>query len=337
MGILDNILTQEMVNSFHLPDFRPLPFLGNAHIQTILANIFPRAYKAPRAKQAVIPLPDGDSLVAHDSQPQGWKAGDPDVLLVHGLGGCHQSSYMIRFTRLLVPQGFRVLRMDLRGAGAGAGLARRTYNAACSADVRMVAHWLHAQAPSSPLALVGMSLGGNIVLKLAGEAAEHPVPGLRLVAAVSAPLDIVRCSNLMEKLPFYNQYYVRSMVRQIHNNRRHFPHLPRLRFPRAMTLRMLDEIHTAPQGGFASAMDYYQQASSLPLVPRIQVPALLLTARDDPFISSQEYEDLKGLPNLKICIAPRGGHLGFLGWDGQGGIRWSEGQVVQWLVKNLWR
>lgn len=315
--------------------FRPLPLLGNPHLQTILANLLPRPELSWPTTLRVVPLPDGDQLAVQDTLPSNWENGKPAVLMVHGLGGCHHSPYLVRLARLLAPRGVRVLRIDLRGAGAGVGLARKTYNAACSHDVRAVAAWLHRQSPASPLALFGMSLGGSIVLKLAGEAADEPVPGLAMVAAVSAPLDLVLCSKLIDRMPWYNRYYVHHMTRQIRKNQRHFPDMPRIVFPRGLTLRGLDEMHTAPQGGFESAVDYYQKASSLPLIPRIGVPTLLMTARDDPFIAAEDYDHLPPNPRLDICIADRGGHLGFLGWDGNGGIRWSERQVANWLCRHL--
>lgn len=318
-----------------LPSFRPLPLLGNPHLQTILGTLLPTKRVSLPTKLQIIDLPDGDQLAVHDTMPSDWQPGDPAVGIVHGLGGCYLSPYMVRLTRHLVPHGMRVLRIDLRGAGAGAGLARTVYNGACSGDVRAVVEWFHRQAPTSPLALVGMSLGGSIILKLAGEAAHHPLPGLALVAAVSAPLDLVDCATLLDRKPIYSRYYVHHRVRQIRANERHFPHLPPAVFPKRMTLRTLDEIHTAPLGGFADATDYYRQASSLPHIPNIQVPTLLLMARDDPFILVENYDALPALPHVQVCIANHGGHLGFLGWDGRGIIRWSEQQIVQWLCTRL--
>jgi predicted alpha/beta-fold hydrolase len=180
-----------------------------------------------------------------------------------------------------------------------------------------------------------MSLGGNIVLKLAGEAAQEPVPGLKCVAAVSPPIDFERCANLLA-LPrnrIYESHYVRNLMKQVRRLERRFPDLPRTRFPQRMTMRLFDDLWTAPRCGFADALDYYRRAASLPYIPRIRVPAFLLTAQDDPFIAVEPFEKLTTLPNVEVNVTQRGGHLGFLGWDGAGGFRWAERRVVEWITR----
>ena len=316
-------------------DFRPLPLIGNPHVQTVLANLWPGSDCVLPARTHVVELGDGDRAVLHDSRPKAWRDGRAVALLVHGLGGCHQSGYLRRVAGRLVDRSVRVFRMDLRGCGAGMGLARRFYNAACSADVRAALDYLAATLPGSPLLLGGFSLGGNIVLKLAGEAAERPCPALRAVAAVAPPLDLVRCSDMISRLRFYDAFYVRHLTSQVRELQRLYPDLPRVRFPRGTTLRLFDELYTAPQWGFASALDYYRRASAFPLVPLIRVPTSILTARDDPFIAVRPFEELSAPANVDVHITPRGGHLGFLGPDGQGGLRWAESRVVEWMLSRV--
>lgn len=309
--------------------FRPFPLLANPHVQTVLGNLFASAELRFPSVLEVVQLSDGDRVVLHDSAPRSWGHGGPVAMLVHGLGGCHESPYMLRIAQLLALGGTRVYRMDLRGCGAGVTLARRLYSAACSDDVRAVVEHLHARHPGSPLLLAGFSLGGGIVLKAAGEFA---LPGLCAVLGVAAPLDLVRCAAQMARQPFYDAFYLHHLLRQVRRHQRIFPDLPRVRFPRGLTLRQFDDIYTAPRWGFADAQDYYRQASALPWVPKVRVPTLLLTARDDPFIVAASFEELAPSPTLEVHIAPHGGHLGFLGSDGQGGVRWAERQVADWLL-----
>ena len=315
--------------------FRPLPFLSNPHVQTILGSYFHGRTRPLSVRTCTLSLPDGDRLALYDSRPPGWKPGGWMVLMAHGLAGNHRSSYLVRLAADLVHKGIRTVRMDLRGAGKGISLARGVYNGGCSEDVRAVAAEMRRWDPQARIILAGFSLGGNIVLKLAGEAADRPVPGLEAVAALGPAIDLERCSDLIN-LPvnrIYDRHFARMLVRQVNQQRRIFPDIPRFTFPRDPTLRQFDDIYTAPRGGFASALDYYRRSSSFPLIPRIQVPALLMTARDDPFIAIEPFEQLPALPNLDVRIVPTGGHLGFIGLDGRGGVRWAEPQIAEWIVK----
>lgn len=316
------------------PEFCPLPFLSNPHVQTLLGTWLQGPATPLPARARYVLLPDSDRLVLHESAAPAWQPGQRIALLVHGLGGAHDSGYMQRLARLLVPHGLRVVRLDLRGCGRGLALARGSYNGACSGDVRAAVAELSRAYPTSPVVLIGFSLGGNVVLKLAGEADAHPVPNLERVAAVSPPIDLELCAALLA-LPrnrLYELHFLRGLMSQVRQRRRYFPDLPEVRFPRRMTLRIFDDLHTAPEGGFADALDYYRRASSLPLLPRIGVPTFILTAQDDPFIAIEPFEGLVVPEHIQVQIAPRGGHIGFLGWDGAGGIRWAERRVLDWVL-----
>ncbi len=171
-------------------------------------------------------------------------------------------------------------------------------------------------------------------MRMAGEAADHPVPGLARVVASSPPIDLPRCVALLSRPRnrIYEDNFVRDLIVQARHRQRFFPDLPPLRFPRRMTIRLFDELYTAPRSGFAGAEDYYRKASSVALVPHIRVPTLILTARDDPFIAVEPFEELKVPSHITVRILTHGGHIGFLGWDGAGGIRWAERRTVKWLL-----
>ncbi|MCE9534546.1 MAG: alpha/beta fold hydrolase [Planctomycetes bacterium] len=252
--------------------------------------------------------------------------------MVHGLGGSHRSVYVRRIANRLTGNGMRVYSIDLRGVGAGAIHAKSFYNATCSADIRSALEWMAEQNPGSPLVLAGFSMGGGIALKMSGEAADRPINGLVGVAALGAPLDLVRCAELISQYPFYDRFYVKHLISQVHARSRHFPELEIPPFPRGTTLRRFDEIYTVPQGGFASIEEYLRQASALQWVSRIRMPTFLLTSRDDPFIDVGSYDELPPSPFCETIVAPSGGHLGFLGHDGNGGFRWAEARVAQWIL-----
>lgn len=318
-------------------DFRPLPFLANPHLQTLVGNLYRGTPPRLPSREHHVVLADGDRLAVFDSVPGGWRPGMPMVLVVHGLGGSHRSGYSQRLAALLLRRGLRVARMDLRGAGRGAALARRSYHAGCSDDVRAVLDTMHRWSPSSPLGAVGFSLGGNIVLKLAGEAAARPVAGLECVAAVAPPIDLEACAAKLARPPnrLYDRFFVHALTAQVRRQQYYFPQLRGVRFPRRMTLRLFDELYTAPRGGFADALDYYRRTAALPLVPHIALPTFILSARDDPFIPVETFEALPPRPHVEVQLARHGGHLGFLGPDGAGGIRWAEQRVAAWIGAGL--
>ena len=315
-------------------DFRPLPFLRNPHLQTVLGALVPGLDCPWPDQRRMVHLADGDALALHNNTPPGWKLGDPVALLVHGLSGSHLSSHIRRLAALLLSQRVRVVRMDLRGAGAGISLARRIYHAGRSDDIRAALEVIHSWSPTSPLLLLGVSLGGALVLKMAAEAADRPVPGLSRLAAAAPPIDLPRCCALLElpKNRIYQNNFIRDLTYEARLRQRYFPDLPPLRFPRRLTMRLFDELYTAPRSGFADAMDYYRKASCAALIPNIQLPTLILTSRDDPFIAVEPFEELKLPSNVQLRIVAHGGHIGFLGWDGSGGIRWAERRMVEWVL-----
>jgi predicted alpha/beta-fold hydrolase len=314
--------------------FRPFPLLGNPHVQTLVGHFLRGLYRSPPAQRHVVQLPDGDALVLHDTIPPNWRPGDRIAVLIHGLTGCHASPAVVRLARRLLARGVRAVRLDLRGAGKGLALARRGYHAGASDDLRAALAEVHRWDPQSPLLVAGLSLGGNIALKMAGETAKHPVAGLARVAAIGPPIDVGRSADLLS-LPrnrLYEAAFIRGLAAAARLRQHYFPDLPPLRLPSRLSLRLFDELYTAPRCGFAGAADYYRRASSFGLVGCITVPTFILTARDDPFVAAEPFDALRPPPAVEMHILSRGGHLGFLGPDGAGGIRWAERRLAEWLL-----
>jgi uncharacterized protein len=314
-------------------DFRPLPFLGNAHVQTVLGTFWPGRLPALPARLRFLPLADGDCLALHDSVPAEWPAGGSVAVLVHGLAGCHRSGYMVRIGEKLCARGFRVVRMDLRGSGRGISMARRPYHGGCSEDLRAVLIDVSRWAPNSDIVLAGFSLGGNIVLKLAGELGNSPAK-LRRVAALAPPIDFFRCVELLEqpRNRLYERFFVSGLIGQVRAREHFFRINPGMRFPRGCGIRLFDDLYTAPRNAFRGVDDYYGSAGAASLIPRISVPTLILTARDDPFIDPQSFHSISRSECVQVRIMERGGHLGFLGRDPSGSIRWAENRIVEWLA-----
>jgi len=306
-------------------DFRPFPGLANPHLQTI-ASLWLKGGRFPRpALRHFVPLSRGDQLVLHDNRPAGWRPGRPVGVVVHGLTGSHRSGGVVRLGCELYRRSLRVMRLDLRGAGAGFRLARTPYHAGCSDDLRAALTYVGAVAPASPIVLAGLSLGGNVVLKLAGEGS---VPGLMRAAALNPPVDLDACTALLA-LPtnrLYERYFVTDLVRAARRRARLFGEPPPA-FPANLRLRDFDELYTAPRNGFANAADYYRRASSAAVMATIGVPTLILTARDDPFITPGPIEAAESA-RVRVWVCDRGGHTGFLGRGGA----WAERVIADWLT-----
>lgn len=308
--------------------FRPVPLLGSPHVQTFVGNFFSLA-RAPRSELRLVSLPDGDRLALKVSTPPGWRDEDPTVVLVHGLCGSEHSTYMLRQASKLVARGVRAVRLNLRGNGSGEGLARRPYHGGCSDDVRAALEDLRAAWPRSPLSLVGFSLGGNIVLKMAGELGERGPELLAQVVAVCPSIDLFACWRRISQWPLYERRFVNLLRAEM--VRRHALTLePYPTFTGSPTLFEFDDAYTAPRIGFAGARDYYDGASANRVIARIAVPCRVLYAEDDPIIEATCLRGAPFPPGSELVRSERGGHLGFVGLSRRG-VRWMDEVVLGWV------
>ena len=328
------------INLDEVPAFVPHPWIKGGHRQTIAARLW--SWPRPRLEStyAEVDVGGGDRLSVLESVPERWQPGDPLAIVVHGLGGCARSPYVVRVGQRLVNQvGARVVRMNLRGAGSGFGLSRSFYHSGRSDDLRRVAEWLTHRAPDSPLALIGFSLGANLVLKLAGESAGDPVKSLDCVLAANPPIDLEACCRAIQRRGnrVYDQNFVRYLRAEVLRLEQRFPELPHADLSAAQTLLDFDELYTAPQNGFRDALDYYQQSSSNRLIEKIQVPGLVLHPLDDPFIPPEAFGSIHWPPRLEYEMLTHGGHLGY--WSHRpwmGDRRWLDSRIVHWLA-NRWK
>jgi uncharacterized protein len=317
----------------HLLNFQPFPLLGNSHAQTILGSRLLFAPEPP-SKTRVITLSDGDQLALEISTPAPWRASDPTVVLVHGLCSSHRASHMVRLARALWQRGVRAVRMNMRGCGSGHGLARQMYHSGRSDDVLTVLNALQQETPASSFALIGYSLGGNQVLKLAGELGSSAPSFLKQVMAVCPPADLGACAKLLSQPAnrFYDQHFARQLKEATLERHRLFPDLEAVSLPSQLSLYDFDECYTAPQNGFRDAKDYYERCSAAPLVPEIKLPCQVLFALDDPFIDGTIFDGKPLSSHVTVWHTAKGGHVGFVGAPGQpGGLHWLDWQLLHWL------
>ena len=316
------------------PSFRPHPLIRGGHWQTIAGAYWPGKLDLPGAHQHRVPLPDGDSIVLHDDGPAG---GRTVALLVHGLGGCGQSGYLLRCSTKLRARGVRVFRMDLRGCGAGIALARQPLHAGRSEDAAAALGHVSNVCPGLPIHLVGFSMGANIVLKLAGELGANTPASLASVIAVSPPIDLVACSKAIGRSlrGVYDRRFVRSLLVHVAARERLVPDaLTRPLLPRPKSLREFDDRFTAPLSGYSDVNDYYTRASSAPLLSRIAVPTLIVAAASDPIVPLAPFELASYSSTTQLAITPCGGHLGFVAASGiDPDRRWLDWRVAEWVCQ----
>ncbi len=328
-----------MTIRFSIPDFRPHPLLKNGHAQTLAGAYLPGGRFIERATKHQVPLPDGDSVVLHDDLPDDWRPSDRTALILHGLAGNHQSNYMQRVARKLVRRGVRTFRMDLRGCGAGAGLATQPYHGGRSDDARVALELLQTLCPGSPVTVVGFSLSGNIVLKLLGESPQHVPINVEKAVAVCPAVDLGLCAHsfLGRVRRGYERYFVTSLCRQIGVNRRMRPEVPPLSVKRRLkTLIEFDDLYTGPICGFGSAENYYSTSSSRPHLCKIRRPTLILVADDDPMIPVRAFEGLTLPETVLLHRTAHGGHLGYIGRrSADPDSRWMDWRVVDWVTSDI--
>lgn len=317
--------------------FRPFPFLQDHLSQTVLGSLF-HFITYTNSRTEYVRLKDGDLIALEIATPKNWKEDDPSIMLVHGLCGSHKSPYLIRLTRKLMKKGIRSIRMNLRGCGTGRGLAKKFYHCGISEDVKAVLSHLKEKYPKSPMALVGFSLGGNLVLKAAGELAKLAKQYIDVVYAVSPPIKLASSMRLLTHPSnrFFHSYFIRHLVNDIYELHKTFPELEEITFPSDLTIFDFDELYIAPRAGYLSAFEYYKASSSSRVIPNIAVPCKILFAEDDPIIDHNDIDEVNLPSCVEIYKTDRGGHLGFLGLPRKTyGFRWMDGLILTWIDEFL--
>jgi len=314
--------------------FRPRPPWWGGDLQT-LRNTLALSLGLLRleAPGARVELPAGDGsgdvLVGRLAEGRGG-ARRPLAVLVHGLTGCDESTYMVATARYLSGLGHSVLRLNLRGAGPSAQTCRQRYHAGRGADIAGALAALDPALLRDGVVFAGFSLGGNILLNfLAKDAAGLPV---RAAASISTPIDLAASSRRISA--WRNRLYEIYLV-----NRMKFDWADvaltdgeRAALARVRSVRAFDDLLVAPRNGFGTAERYYAECSALQVMDRIRVPTLLIHAANDPWIPAEAYRayNWTANPHLTPLVAPGGGHVGFH-QRGQPPT-WHDACLAQWFA-----
>jgi predicted alpha/beta-fold hydrolase len=316
--------------------FEPHPLFRGGHAQTLASFAWPRRFRLrpPSDEERLFEVAPDTRVLAHcrwhDSRTK-----HPTVVLWHGIEGSSDAVYMLATAQKAYRVGFNVVRMNLRNCGGTEHLTPTLYHGGLSEDLRTVVKELIERDGLSRLFLAGFSLGGNMVLKLAGEYGEHPPKELIAVCAISPSVDLDASGNSISQRSnwIYHRDFVRRLKNRIRLKGKLYPevydisdlHLVR-------TLREFDERFTSVAHGFANAADYYDKASALRVVDKIRVPTLIIHAQDDPFIPFAPLRDpaVNANPYILLLGPERGGHVAFVAAAANDEDRfWAENRVLE--------
>jgi predicted alpha/beta-fold hydrolase len=319
--------------------FMPRRGLTNGHLQTIVGNYLPRPeFLCPSITENVVVDPADGSRVRClcDWQPEPERASRITVILVHGLEGSSDSRYIKGIAARAWDAGCNVVRMNMRNCGDTDDLTPTLYHSGLSADVGAVVEHYARLHGLERVALAGYSMGGNLVLKLAGEWGSRPP--LCAVATVCPAIDLAAGSDALHEPVnrMYEWHFLRGLMRRY---RRKAALYPRIYETESLgpirSIREFDDKIVARYCGFRDADDYYYRAASARVVDRIAVPTLILSAIDDPFVRLM-HETRKALlanPYVQLVETAHGGHCAYLSNDPGNEIHWAESTVVRYLMQ----
>ncbi|HXZ30919.1 MAG TPA: alpha/beta fold hydrolase [Terriglobales bacterium] len=316
-------------------EFVPRRIFRGSHVQTLASFFLPRRIDLPLPEERYIEVEPGVCVLCQCHwQPNRQNA--LTVIIVHGLEGSSESQYMLGLTAKGLAAGMNVVRMNQRNCGGTDGLSPTLYHSGRSQDVAAVAQNLVDQDRVSRFALAGFSMGGNLVLKLAGEWSKDAPGQFVAVAAVCPSMDLAASADALH-LPanrVYELYFVWKLRRRFLAKARLFPaQFDPTRLRGIASLRDFDDKITAYYSGFAGAADYYARAAAANVVDRIAVPTLVLHAANDPFIRilPATRQKIRANPHITFVETGDGGHCSFLAHpDGDDG-RWAESKIVRFL------
>jgi hypothetical protein len=313
-----------------MPTFNPL--FRNPHLQTILAHYWRRPdydHRFPTEQRLYRTEPDVQVLV-ESQRPAGEARGE--IVMVHGLEGSGRAVYIRSLSRAALSAGFAVHRFNMRTCGGTEHLCQTLYHGGLTSDLLTVVRQLRTES-SGPIFLVGFSLGGNVVVKLAGELGDGGPELLAGVCGVSAPLDLEACSRRMARSDnrIYQRRFVRRMYQRLGATGRFSPR----EFVGLTTVSQIDDRITAPSFGFGNAANYYHTQSAMRYLDGLRVPVLLIYSLDDTLVPADSFDGaaVSGNPWIERMPTEHGGHLGFLGRRPH--RFWLDSVVLEWVQTRI--
>jgi hypothetical protein len=273
-------------------------------------------------------------------QPEPQRA--PTIVLLHGLEGSVDSTYMLGTAEKAFAVGFNAVRLNQRNCGGGEELTPSLYNSNLSCDPRAVVLELAERDKLPEIFACGWSMGGNVILKMAGEFGTSPPAALRGAVGVAPAADLSASSNAISEPRnlVYELHFVRNLRRRTRRKMAQHPERYAMirvgALGRARTIRQFDDAVVAPVFGYRDAEDYYQHATALNSVAQISIPTLILAAQDDTFVPFHTFEhpEIRGNPNITMVGTEYGGHCAFISrFDGEERF-WAEARIVEFCQQH---
>ncbi len=258
----------------------------------------------------------------------------PTLVLWHGLEGSSGSAYMLTTAERVFQRGFNVVRMNVRNCGGTEHLTPTLYHGGLTSDLRVVLEQLISDGLSR-IVVIGFSLGGNMVLKFAGEYGNTPPPEIKAIGAVSPSIDLSAGRDLLNRRRnlVYQRDFLFYLKRRIKRKERLYPDLyDTSGLYRIRSIEQFDDRFVAPNFGFDGVDDYYRKASSRPYIGRIRIPTLIIHAKDDPFVPFEPLTDpsIAANPFVLLMVTEQGGHVAFFSAHPNRNNRfWAESRLVE--------
>ena len=320
-----------MPRSQHI--YRPAWWVPGRHLRTLWGRITGRRMARPTRSERWV-TPDDDVLeLQRLDPPDEASASAPRLVFLHGLEGGMHSHYVANFFEEAARRGWGADLVLFRGCNGEINRARRFYHSGETSDLDFALRRIAAEQPGRPIGLAGVSLGGNVLLKWLGERGDDLPAEVVGAVAISVPYDLGRGSRHISRgfSKVYERYFLESLRRKALAKLELYPDLfDRDAMLGARTLWDFDDVLTAPVHGFRDAADYYARSSSIRFLQGIQVPTLLLSAEDDPFLPPEVLEEVRAIaedvPALTLEFVRRGGHVGFV----SGRVPWRPHYWGEW-------
>ncbi len=317
--------------------YRPPFWYRGRHLQTIWGPLV-RQFGRPRLRRERLDTPDGDFVDVDWLEPA--PAGAPLVLILHGLEGSSRSHYVSGLLKETARLGLRGAALNFRSCSGAVNRLPRLYHSGETTDLGWLVGRLIEHEPALRLALIGISLGGNVALKWLGELGDVVPAQVRAAAAISTPFDLEACARVLDmgfSRLVYTGSFLRTMKAKIRVKVRLYDgRLDLAAVMEARTFAEYDRHFTAPLNGFADERDYWARSSSGPYLEKIRRPALVINAQNDPFLSASALPvaAVTGSSWLEAAFLPQGGHVGFL--EGPFGLRsWAERRALAFVHGHL--